>query len=156
MKAINSPDVTLNIAEVELVYRTKIKASKRPQISDSKLAFQILLNSWDHDKIELVEQFKILLLNKSNRVLGIAQISSGGISGTVADPRHIFALALKANATGIILSHNHPSGNLKPSSADELLTEKLRQAGTFLEIKILDHLILCSDQYYSFADEGLI
>ncbi|MDB5230781.1 MAG: repair protein [Chitinophagaceae bacterium] len=156
MKQEMNLESTFSIAEVELVYRTKVRASNRPQISDSKIAFQILLSSWDPDKIELVEQFKILLLNKANRVLGIAEISSGGLTGTVADPRHIFALALKANAVAIILSHNHPSGNLKPSAADESLTEKLKQAGALLDIKILDHLIICSDQYYSFADEGLI
>ncbi len=144
------------VAEVELIYKSKVKASDRPKISSSKDAFNVLSKSWDENKIELVEQFKIMFLNKANKVLGIFDVSTGGISGTVADPRVIFAAALKANCCAIIISHNHPSGNLKPSRQDEELTQKIKSGGQLLEIQLLDHLIVTAEGYYSFADEGLL
>jgi DNA repair protein RadC len=97
-----------------------------------------------------------MFLNRANKVLGIYDVSTGGIAGTVADPRVIFAAALKANACAIIISHNHPSGNLKPSRQDEELTEKIKQGGQFLDIKLLDQVILTAEGYYSFAYEGLL
>ena len=144
------------VAEEELVYRSKVKASDRPQITTSKDAYQVLLKCWDENKIEFVEQFKVIFLNKTNKVLGIYEVSTGGITGTVADPRVIFAAALKANATAIIISHNHPSGNLKPSKQDEDLTQKIKYAGEFLEIKLLDHVVVTNEGYFSFSDEGLL
>jgi DNA repair protein RadC len=143
-------------AEVELIYKTKIKASERPCIASSKDSYDLLKQMWDSNKIEFVEQFKILLLNRGNRVLGIYDVATGGITGTVADVRVIFAAALKANACAIIIAHNHPSGSLKPSRADEALTEKMRQAGLILDIRLLDHLIVTNEGYFSFADEGLV
>ena len=143
-------------SEIELVYKSKVKASQRPSISTSSDAYKILLQIWDHDKIDLVEQFKVLLLNRANKVLAVYQVSSGGITGTVADPRLIFTAALKSNAVSLVLSHNHPSGNLKPSRADEELTNKVRNAGAFLDIKVIDHIIISSEGYLSFADEGLL
>lgn len=150
------PSDLLQIAEIELVYRSKVKASQRPQITTSQDAYKVLLDSWDEDKLELVEQFALLLLNKAGKVLGIYKVSTGGITGTVADPRIIFTAALKANAVALILAHNHPSGNLKPSRLDEELTSKIKRGGDFLDIKLLDHLIITKDEYYSFADEGLL
>lgn len=144
------------VAEVELVYKTKVKASERPKITSSKDSYNLLLQCWDMDKIELQEQFKVMLLNRSNKVLGVYEVSSGGITGTVADPKLIFMAALKASACGIIISHNHPSGNLKPSRPDEELTKKIREAGRLLDIQVLDHIIITSEGYYSFADEGLL
>jgi DNA repair protein RadC len=145
-----------NVAEVELIYKSKVKASERPQICSSKDAYKVLIQLWDDNKIEFVEQFKVLFLNKANKVLGAYEASTGGISGTVADPRVIFAAALKANCCAIIVSHNHPSGNLKPSRQDEELTQKLKQAGQLLDIKLLDHVIITNEAYFSFADEGLL
>lgn len=144
------------VAEVELVYKTKVKPSQRPKITTSVDAYEILQKIWNRDKIELVEEFKVLLLNRSNKVLGVLDASSGGITGTVADPRIILTAAIKANAVGIVLSHNHPSGSLKPSRADEELTVKIREAARFLDMTVLDHIIITSEGYYSFADEGLL
>lgn len=144
------------VAEVELVYKTKVKPSQRPKITTSVDAYEILQKIWNRDKIELVEEFKVLLLNRSNKVLGVLDASSGGITGTVADPRIILTAAIKANAVGIVLSHNHPSGSLKPSRADEDLTVKIREAARFLDMTVLDHIIITSEGYYSFADEGLL
>jgi DNA repair protein RadC len=145
-----------NVAEIQLIYKTTVKPSLRPKIDSSKTAFEVLKFSWDDNRVEFIEQFKVLLLNRANKVLGIFEVSTGSPTGTVADPKIIFVSALKANASGIILAHNHPSGNLKASQADIDLTKKLCEGGKLLEIKILDHLILSSEGYYSFADEGLL
>jgi DNA repair protein RadC len=144
------------VAEVELVYKNKVKPSERPMVKSSKEGYELLLQTWDENKIEFVEQFKVVLMNRAQRVLGIYELSTGGVAGTVADPKLVFTAALKANACNIILSHNHPSGNLKPSRADEELTKKIREAGTYLDVKVLDHIIVTSEGYYSFADEGLL
>jgi DNA repair protein RadC len=112
------------VAEIQLIYKSKVKPSERPRITHSKDAFELLMQCWDENKLEFVEQFKILLTNRAHKVLGILDISTGGVSGTVADPKIIFAAALKASASGIILAHNHPSGNLNPSHADISLTKK--------------------------------
>lgn len=144
------------VSEIELVYKSKVKASERPLITSSKSAYEVLLKAWDEHKIEFVEQFKVLLLNRANKVLGIYEVSTGGVTGTIADPKLIFVAALKANACSLIVSHNHPSGNLKPSRQDEELTAKIKQAGAFLDIKVLDHMIVTPEAYYSFADKGIL
>ncbi len=102
------------------------------------------------------EEFWVLLLNRANHVLRVEKISQGGVAGTVADPKLIFRAALDHLASAIILAHNHPSGNRRPSQADIALTRKLREAGTLLDLPILDHLIFTDDGYYSFADEGML
>ncbi|MPT35047.1 MAG: DNA repair protein, partial [Flavobacterium sp.] len=124
------------------------------KINSAKAAFELFLNNWNENKIELLEQSKILVLNRSNQVLGISHLSTGGTSGTVVDPKQVFAVALKANASAIILAHNHPSGNLYPSDADDKITNKLYKAGKLLDIEFLDHLIITKDGYYSFAESG--
>ncbi len=102
------------------------------------------------------EVFAVLFLNRANKILHFEIVSSGGLTGTVADPRIILKKALETGATSIVLSHNHPSGSLKPSRADEELTQKIRQAAMYLDIKVLDHIIVSDEGYFSFADEGLI
>lgn len=144
------------VAEVELIYKSRVKPSERPQIKSSKDCYQLIMHTWDKNKIEFIEQFKVLLLNRANRVLGIYEASTGGLDGTVAELRLIFTAALKSNAVCIMLCHNHPSGNLKPSRHDELLTQRVKQAGQLLDITLLDHLIIHTEGYYSFADEGLL
>ena len=140
------------VAEVQLIYKSKVKASERPKITKSSDAFEVLKKHWNPDTLEFVEEFKVMLLNRANRVLGIIEISSGGISGTVADPKLVFVAALKSAASSILLSHNHPSGNLTPSQADINLTRKLKCAGELLDIAVHDHIILTSESYFSFAD----
>jgi DNA repair protein RadC len=156
METLMNQQTWNQVAEIELVYKSKVKASERPHIKTSKDAADLLQRTWDENKIDFVEQFKVLFLNRANKVLGIFEASTGGVTGTVADPKLIFVAALKANACGIVISHNHPSGNLKPSQQDEQLTQKIKQAGLFLDIKLLDHIIVTSEGYYSFADEGHI
>ena len=145
---------TENIAEIELVYKPSI--SHKPIISFSLDAYNVLIDFYPKDTILLQEHFLVAYLNRFNRVLGVMHLSSGGITGTVADIRLIFGTALKAAASGIIISHNHPSGNLKVSDRDRDSTTKIRDAGDMLDIKLLDNIIVGHDgQYLSFSDEGL-
>ena len=130
------------VSEIELVYKSKVKNSERPQIKSSTDAYLLLKSSWNHGKIDYFEQFKILFLNHSLKVLGLYEMSSGGITGTIVDLRMIFSAALKANAANIMIAHNHPSGNTRPSEADKHMTTKIRKAGELLDIKLLDHLII--------------
>ena len=153
--AMQFPEWT-RVAEVELVYRTKVKASERPKVSSVKDCYELLKELWNENTIEMQEEFKVMLLNRGNRVIGIYEASAGGITGTVADPRLILAAAIKSLAVGIILSHNHPSGNLKPSRADEELTQKIKVAAAYHDIKVIDHINITSEGYYSFAEEGLL
>lgn len=146
----------INAAEIQIVYKSQVKPSQRPKVNSSQSAYEILKRSWDEGKIELVEQFKVLFLNRANKVLGIFEVSTGGIAGTVVDPKLVFVAALKAGASGIILVHNHPSGNLSASQADITLTKKIREGSKLLEIQLLDHIIITSEKYMSFADEGLL
>lgn len=147
-------DATTVIAEIEVSYKPLIRISLLPEINCSKDVYELFLQTWDKTKIEYVEHFKVMLMNRANRVLGICTLTTGGVTGCIADPRMVFGLALKTNACSLIIAHNHPSGNIKPSRADEELSYKMREAGKLLDIKVLDHIILTTEGYYSFADEG--
>jgi DNA repair protein RadC len=142
------------ISEIKVSY-TPVKML-HAKLKDSRFVYEILLSKWSDKIIELQEEFKILYLNNANEILGIYPMSKGGVSGTVVDVRLIFSVALKCNASAIILAHNHPSGNLKPSESDKVLTRKIKQASDFLDVKLLDHLIISKASYYSFADEGIL
>lgn len=146
---------TSGLAEIEIFYRNHVRASDMPKVCGSRDVEQQLRLIWS-PHMDRIEEFLVLCLNRANRILGWAKISQGGMSGTVADPKVIFQVALKSNACSIILAHNHPSGNAQPSEADILLTRKLKDAGVLLDLPVLDHLILTSEGFYSFADEGLL
>jgi len=147
--------VPMKVTEIQLTYNNKVKAIDRPQITSSNDAYFVLESNWSN-QMELLEEFNILLLDRSNRVMAMCPISKGGVSSTVVDIKIVFAAAIKGRASAIILAHNHPSGNLQPSRIDIDLTKKFKQAGELLDIKILDHLILSPEgDYYSFSDEGL-
>jgi DNA repair protein RadC len=151
-----STDIT-GVSEVILTYKTKVNPKDRSRITSSKDAYKLLFDSWNKNTIEHVEEFKLLLLNRSNAVLGILSVSKGGISGTVTDIRLIFQGALKTNASGIIVCHNHPSGNMNPSDSDRKTTQKIKEVGNLMDIQLLDHLIILPiEGYYSFADDGTI
>lgn len=142
-----------NLAEIKITYRNKQKFSEMQKVNSSKDADNVLRSVWS-DQLEYREEFAILCLNRANKVLGYSFISSGGTTGTVADTKVIFQIALKSNASSIILAHNHPSGNKEPSDTDISLTKKIKEAGTVLDIPVLDHIIITSETYYSLADEG--
>jgi DNA repair protein RadC len=146
----------VQVAEIEISYHPNIKPSQRPRVTSSKEVDQILRSTWNTDTMELLESFKVVMLNRANRVLGVFELSQGGIAGTVADPKLIFASALKAAASSIIVAHNHPSGNLSPSQEDIQLTKKLVAAGKLLDLQVVDHVIISSEGYNSMADEGLM
>ncbi|MCY7350215.1 MAG: DNA repair protein RadC [Cytophagaceae bacterium] len=142
------------VAALELGRRRKETESReKPKITSSRDAYEILrphLMDLPH------EEFWVILLNRANQVIRPVQISAGGVSGTVADPKIIFKAALEHLASAVILGHNHPSGNLQPSQADRDLTRKLKEAGLLLDIPVLDHVILSDRTYLSFADEGYL
>lgn len=154
VKGIGTAKAITIIAALELGRRRKdVESEERPRISGSRDAFELLksrLQDIPH------EEFWIILLNRGNRVIRKQQISQGGVAGTVADPKIIFKIALEELASGIVLAHNHPSGNLTASQADIDLTRKLKDAGKLLEIQVLDHLIIAGQKYLSFADEGIL
>lgn len=153
-KGIGEAKAISLIAALELGRRRKAsEAGELPQISSSEHAFQILaplLSDLQH------EEFWLLLLNRANKVIGKENLSKGGVAGTVVDPKMVFNIATRKLASAIVLSHNHPSGNLRPSEADKQLTRKLVEAGKVLDLPILDHIIIGHNAYYSFKDEGLI
>ncbi len=133
--------------------RMRAEALKKKKISSSRDAFELLrahLMDLRH------EEFWIILLDRANNVLSSKIIGEGGLTGTIADPKKIFRIALENGACGIILCHNHPSDNLKPSQPDIAITKKLKDSGSILDITILDHLIFGASSYYSFADEGIL
>ena len=142
------------VSEIQVSYSPNLLVDM--SIKNSKKSFELMLNEWEQDKLQMQEEAKILLLNRNNNVLGIYSLAKGGLTSCVVDVRIILSIALKTLATGIILVHNHPSGNLKPSKADLDITKKLKQSCDLLDISFLDHLIITKDNYFSFADEGLI
>jgi DNA repair protein RadC len=146
---------TSQLSEIQVSYKSKVKFSEMRQIATSKDAEEIFRSIWS-DGMEFREEFYMLLLNRANRVKGWYRVSEGGTAGTVVDPKIIFSIALKCNACAIMMAHNHPSGNTKPSAQDLEMTKKIVAGGKLLEISVLDHLILTSEKYLSFADEGLI
>lgn len=143
---------TLN--EIKISYSYKNDPKNLPYITSSGEINKLILNDWDD--IDYKETFKVLYLNRGNKLLGISTLSKGGTSGTVVDIKCIFQAALKANANSIVCAHNHPSGNLTPSAEDKKLTQKIKQAGQFLDLPLLDHLIVTRFGYLSFADDGLL
>ena len=143
-----------SIAEVKLSYSTNVKPSDRRKITCAKDAAEILRHVFPG--IEHREYFYAMLLNRGNYVLGFFQVSTGGIHGTLVDVRLIMQAAIKANASSIVLSHNHPSGNLQASDADIRITRKIKDACAVLDISLLDHIILTTIGYLSMADDGIL
>jgi len=144
----------MEIAEIQISYTPN--EGERPKICGSRSAYEILIERWDKSLLPLLEEFKVILMNNAGQVLGIVSLSKGGMTGTVVDIRLLFAVALKATATALIVAHNHPSGNLRPSEQDINLTKKIKEGGMLLDIKIHDHLIVTEFGYYSFQDEGMM
>jgi DNA repair protein RadC len=140
-------------AAIELGIRTRKNISPCKKVTSSKDAFNAIshrMSNLNH------EEFWILLLNRQNRIIKEIQISKGGIAGTIVDAKLVFKSAIDHLASGVILSHNHPSGNIQPSQEDITLTRKLAQGAKSLDFEVLDHLIITDNSYYSFADEGIL
>ena len=139
-------------AEVKLTYVTKNPTSHRIPIKTAEDAACLFFMVWDITTIEHVEEVKMILLNRANQVLGVVHLSKGGLSGSIIDTRIILQYAIKANASAVILAHNHPSGNLGASDADISITKRVRDALELMEIKLLDHLILTYEEKYSIVE----
>jgi DNA repair protein RadC len=151
-KGIGEAKAITIVAALELGKRRRTsEILERKQIRSSRDAFEVLVEKLSDQNYEL---FCIVLMNRANKVIRTDYVSEGGVSGTAVDPKRIFKMALEYKASSIILGHNHPSGQITPSEADIALTRKLKNAGEFLEIPILDHIIVGDERYYSFADEG--
>lgn len=144
------------ISEIKLKYSPNRLKQERTQIYNSQSAYKVLLDTWNMDTIELYEEFKVLLLNRANEVLGIYILSKGGLSATMVDLRLLFAVVLKSASSCIILAHNHPSGNLKPSEADKKLYLSVQKVADYLDVNVLDNLIVSKVGYYSFVDENVV
>ncbi|CAA0163373.1 putative DNA repair protein [Tenacibaculum maritimum] len=144
----------MNIAEVKVSYTTN--NAEKLRVTNSKTSYDVLLACWNKNTLELQEEFKVLLLNRNNQVLGIYPLSKGGTTSSIVDVKLLFSVALKCNAHGIILAHNHPSGNFNPSTPDKNITTKIINASKLLDLKILDHIIVSKQSYYSFADNNLM
>ena len=145
----------LKIPRVKLTYSDIVPANERHKIISSYECAQLLMTHYDPETIQLREEFQLLLMNRTNRVLGVYQVSTGSSIAAFVCAKAIIQTALLCNATSIIVSHNHPSGNTKPSDADIKVTRKLKHALEPLEITLLDHIIVTADgNYYSFADNG--
>lgn len=135
------------ISEIELKYNPTVNKGNRIKITSPETAYKAFLGSWNEDTVELYEEFKVMLLNRANEVLGIYTLSRGGISGTVVDLKLLFAVVLKSAASGIILAHNHPSGNLTASDADKRLHEKIKKVADYLDVQVLDNMIISKEKY---------
>jgi len=147
------------IAEVTLSYKpTLLKLENLPAgipMTNSRQIFDVLFNYWDQSQIGYRESFKVVLLNHANMILGILNVSEGGHSSTIVEPKMIIQAAILSHASSIVLAHNHPSGNTRPSEADIKLTGKVKQGAGYFDIKVLDHFILTPQgDYHSFADNG--
>lgn len=153
-KGIGEAKAITIAAALELGRRRKERSrQKQPSVTSSRDAYDYLypyMADLSH------EQFFVLLMRRNNTIIRHVQVSAGGVSGTLVDPKLVFNPALEHLASAVIISHNHPSGNLKPSQADISLTRKLKDGGDLLEIRVLDHLIFTNHAYFSFADEGLM
>jgi DNA repair protein RadC len=154
VKGIGEAKAITLVAALELGRRRQagLPLNKTQVRSSRELAdyLKTALKDYEH------EVFAVVFMNRANKINHFQVLSSGGISHTIVDPRIIFKRALEVKATSIVLCHNHPSGNLRPSRQDEALTAKLKEAGTLLDINVVDHLIVSDEGYYSFADEGMI
>ena len=144
----------MRVSEIKVSYSSNI--SKQVKIVNSQSAYDIVIEHWNKDIIELQEEIKVLLLNRANVVLGIYDLSKGGVSGSILDVKIVLSIALKCNASSLIVVHNHPSGNLTPSKADKAITSKLKDACITLDLALLDHLIISKDSFYSMGDNGVL
>jgi DNA repair protein RadC len=144
------------ISEIKIKYNPVKLENGNVKIRSSEDAYNIILRSWNKGTIELQEEFKVMLLNNSNEVLGIYEMSRGGITSTVVDIKLLFAVVLKSCASAIITVHNHPSGKLMPSESDKVIFRKIRNSAKILDINYLDNLIISKLGKYSFSDENIV
>ena len=156
IKSVNIPAIKIPQIKISIKLSAVMSFEEQSQLTCSNDCYQVFKHCFNHDTFHWREELVLICLTRANTPIGFYSISSGGISGTFADPKVIFTTALKAGAASIAIAHNHPSGNLKPSEADKHLTKQLIKAGKYLDIPVVDHLILTAHSYFSFADNGLM
>ena len=144
------------IPRISISYSRKQNGYDRTYIRSSEELYHLCMSIWDSETIDLYEEFKVIFFDRSLSVIGYRNLGRGGVSGVIVEIRHILVIALECNASSFVIVHNHPSGNLTPSRQDVSLTNKLQQGANLLDLKLQDHLILTSQGYYSFIDEGII
>lgn len=147
----------VQVNEIKISYKGSILSKNWKKLQSASDSAKFIYQYWDKDTIEAQESFKVLLLNNANKVKGVVELSKGGITGTLIDLRLLLAIVLKSLSVGIILTHNHPSGTLIPSTADKNITDRIKKATALFDVKVLDHIIITPNgDYYSFADDGLL
>jgi len=147
---LKTPEISISVNV------NKSKSPKLQKIISSEDAYKVFKLIFNKDTFDWTEEAIMLCMNRANEVIGFYKVSQGGTTGTVLDPKIVFTIALNSLADRIILAHNHPSGNLKPSKADLEITKQLKNCGEMLQIPLLDHLICTKSNYTSLSDEGLL
>ena len=157
-KELLNSNENIIVNELSLSYKRSLQLNdpQFKQLNSSTKVSNLLREIWDEDQLEVRESFYLLCFSTGLDLLGYQKISEGGLDAVVVDLRLLFSIALLSRATSIVIAHNHPSGTLKPSQADKILTEKIVQAGELFSIRVNDHIILTESCYYSFRDEGLL
>ena len=144
------------LAEVKLTYSANPQDHDYPILDNPADVYGYLCDIWDNDKLELQEEFIVIILNNALRVLGWSKVSSGGKTATIVDVTMVIQIALLANAHAVVVAHNHPSGTMRPSTADINLTNRIKKSLDLMGITLHDHLIITRDQFYSFKENGLL
>lgn len=143
------------IYEVEIIYKQPV-LSQLKKVTSAEDVVRFMRGFLNPDRISYKEFFWVLLLNRANYIVGVSEIGNGTVSSVLVNRKEIFQLVLRTNASGIILVHNHPSGNIKPSSADEQLTREIDRCAALFDTNLVDHIVITSEAYFSFADVGLL
>ena len=156
MEAATEIQKLQQVSEIQLSYSNPMAKNERFTIASSQDAYEILRPFYLDGQIELCERFFVAYLNKANEVLGVIELSKGGVAGTVVDMKILMATALKSLSSALVISHNHPSGTMSASRADMTMTQKIKEAAQLLDITLLDHLIITKESYYSMADDSII
>lgn len=149
-------DIIFPQINISLSFDKKVKKSELFQITNANDAYTVFQSVFSKDTFDWKEEMIMLCLSRGNKVLGYYKVSSGGIAGTICDPKIIFTVALNCSASYIIIAHNHPSGRIEPSAADRSLTKSLKEAAKLLGMGLVDHIIMGEDAFYSFADDGAL
>ncbi|EDP97499.1 JAB domain-containing protein [Kordia algicida OT-1] len=144
----------MKVREIEVSYSNQ--GNKKVTVKNSETVFEVALAHWDKNIIEYQEEVKLMLLNRANVILGIYDLSKGGVASCSVDLKIILSIALKGHASSIVLLHNHPSGKLEPSNNDKIITKKLKKACSYLDLVLLDHLIITKNSFYSFNDNNIL
>ncbi len=148
--------IPMVISEIEISYKPHVNPSDCPRVTKSKDAYRLFIDTWDKKRFEFIQECRVMLLNSDHRVLGIVTVPRGSCVKTMIEPKLLFAIALKAYASEIIVTHNRLAGNLKPGPSDLELSEKLVSAGSLLDIKVADYFIITTEGFYSFSFEGVL